>query len=186
MSNDDTNTGYDYSEHSIQDDASSLTDKLVPLVDKQQELEQKVDEITELLSDVKKELSRVSEQDIPSLLGGLDSVVKLKDGRKVTVKEKIRCYALKEDKPEAYQWLLDNDGEDIVNQVVVVTIPSGTIGGLEEVLKLLDKSEMVLDVSNVLSVQWQQLDKFGANSLEKGEELPDLFKISQVSSTKIT
>jgi hypothetical protein len=45
---------------------------------------------------------------------------------------------------------------------------------------------MVLDVSNVLSVQWQQLDKFGANSLEKGEELPDLFKISQVSSTKIT
>jgi hypothetical protein len=118
----------------------------------------KMHHLVSKLSDVKKELSRVSEQDIPSLLGGLDSVVKLKDGRKVTVKEKIRCYALKEDKPEAYQWLLDNDGEDIVNQVVVVTIPSGTIGGLEEVLKLLDKSEMVLDVSNVLSVQWQQLD----------------------------
>ena len=93
----------------------------------QQELESEVEEMEAALKAKKQELRQVSEVDLPNKLDetGL-SEIRLKDGRKVKVEEKLHASIPQKNRAAAAEWLREHGLGDIVKEEVSVPLEPGS------------------------------------------------------------
>jgi len=164
----------------------NLMAALTGLADQQEQAEAEVARLEALLDEAKTNLRRISEQEIPKLVDGMEGKLSLPDGRTIDVSEKLRCYALAENKARAMKWLDDNGYGAIVKRRFIVEFGRDQEDWAREFEQQLAQSEKPLNLKRERNVQWQTLDAWGRERLEEGDDIPsDLFQIHRIRQTKI-
>lgn len=180
---------HDYSafvEDTIPQAGDNLLAALTGLADQQEQAEAEISRLEELLNEAKTNLQRISEQEIPKLVDGMEGKLTLPDGRTIDVSEKLRCYTLTENRARAMKWLEDNGHGAIVKRRFIVEFGRDQEEWAKEFERQLAHSEKPLNLKRERNVQWQTLDAWGRERLEEGEDIPsDLFQIHRIRQTKI-
>jgi len=160
----------------------SLSDQVLRLRD----LEAEVKSQEEKIKQTQKEITRISEDVIPTLLSemGLSSL-KLTDGSSVDVKPFYSANISVANREKAYKWLRDNGLGDIIKNDVVVSF------GRHEDNKAVDYANLAkshgFEPTQKLKVEPMTLKALVRERLEAGKEMPmDTFNVFVGNRTKLT
>ena len=160
----------------------SLSDQVLKL----RSLEDEFKNAEEALKKKQKEISRISEEVIPTMLSemGLSSL-KLADGSAVDVKPFYSASISVKNREAAYKWLRDNGLGDIIKNDVVVSF------GRHEDNKAVDYANLAkshgFEPTQKLKVERMTLKALVRESIEAGKEMPmDTFNVFVGNRTKLT
>jgi len=160
----------------------SLSDQVLRLRD----LEAEVKSQEEKIKQTQKEITRISEDVIPTLLSemGLSSL-KLTDGSSVDVKPFYSANISVANREKAYKWLRDNGLGDIIKNDVVVSF------GRHEDNKAVDYANLAksqgFEPTQKLKVEPMTLKALVRERIEAGKEMPmDTFNVFVGNRTKLT
>ena len=160
----------------------SLSDQVLRLRD----LEAEVKSQEEKIKQTQKEITRISEDVIPTLLSemGLSSL-KLTDGSSVDVKPFYSASISVRNREAAYKWLRDNGLGDIIKNDVVVSF------GRHEDNKAVDYANLAksqgFEPTQKLKVEPMTLKALVRERIEAGKEMPmDTFNVFVGNRTKLT
>ena len=160
----------------------SLSDQVLRLRD----LEAEVKSQEEKIKQTQKEITRISEDVIPTLLSemGLSSL-KLTDGSSVDVKPFYSASISVRNREAAYKWLRDNGLGDIIKNDVVVSF------GRHEDNKAVDYANLAksqgFEPTQKLKVEPMTLKALVRERIEAGKEMPtDVFNVYVGNRTKLT
>ena len=160
----------------------SLSDQVLRLRD----LEAEVKSQEEKIKQTQKEITRISEDVIPTLLSemGLSSL-KLTDGSSVDVKPFYSASISVKNREAAYKWLRDNGLGDIIKNDVVVSF------GRHEDNKAVDYANLAksqgFEPTQKLKVEPMTLKALVRERIEAGKEMPmDVFNVYVGNRTKLT
>ena len=126
----------------------------------------------EELKQLKKELLKLTDEDIPDTMTEIGvSEYKLIDGSSVTLKPTYGAHISEDNQQEAFQWLRDNECDDIIKNTVSVEF------GRQEDEKALAFKELVEEQKyepvQVTKIHPQTLKAFIKERIEKGLEIPN-------------
>ena len=160
----------------------SLSDQVLKL----RSLEDEFKNAEEALKKKQKEISRISEEVIPTMLSemGLSSL-KLADGSAVDVKPFYSASISVKNREAAYKWLRDNGLGDIIKNDVVVSF------GRHEDNKAVDYANLAkshgFEPTQKLKVEPMTLKALVRERIEAGKEMPmDIFNVFVGNRTKLT
>jgi len=160
----------------------SLSDQVLKL----RSLEAEFKNAEEALKKKQKEISRISEEVIPTMLSemGLSSL-KLADGSAVDVKPFYSASISVKNREAAYKWLRDNGLGDIIKNDVVVSF------GRHEDNKAVDYANLAkshgFEPTQKLKVEPMTLKALVRERIEAGKEMPmDTFNVFVGNRTKLT
>ena len=134
-----------------------------------------IDRLESLLKERKREEKALSEEVLPSMMAeiGLNSF-ELDDGSKISIKPLYGGYIAKLNREVAYEWLRNNQYDDIIKNVVSVQFGRGEDKKAEECLEIL--AEKGLASQQDTSVHPQTLKAWVKERIENGDDFPmDLF-----------
>ena len=102
-----------------------------------QAYEEEIEQLEEQLKYKKEKKEKISSEIIPNILAeqGLSSL-KLADGSSIDVIKKYRCTIKKDEMESAYNWLRENELDDIIKNEVAVTFGKGEDTRAQELLSL--------------------------------------------------
>ena len=160
----------------------SLSDQVLKL----RSLEDEFKNAEEALKKKQKEISRISEEVIPTMLSemGLSSL-KLADGSAVDVKPFYSASISVKNREAAYKWLRDNGLGDIIKNDVVVSF------GRHEDNKAVDYANLAkshgFEPTQKMKVEPMTLKALVRERIEAGKEMPmDTFNVFVGNRTKLT
>jgi len=101
--------------------------------------EAEIGDLEDLLKSKKEELRRQSEEELPSMMAelGINSF-ELDDGSKVTVRDLYGGYISKPNRDAAYEWLRENNYDDIIKNIIAVQFGRGEDQKADHYLKILE------------------------------------------------
>jgi len=131
-----------------------------------------ITKMEEELKQLKKELLKLTDEDIPDTMTEIGvSEYKLIDGSSVTLKPTYGAHISEDNQQEAFQWLRDNECDDIIKNTVSVEF-----GRKEDELALAFKElveEHSYEPMQVTKIHPQTLKAFIKERIEKGMEIPN-------------
>lgn len=129
----------------------------------------------------------VAEKQIPELLDEMGmSEFTDKDGRKVTIKTKIRASIPVAKRPAAYAWLEREGHGGLIKRTIAVALNRGQDEEAKQLLEELSDRDFA-GVKQDMKVEPATLTSFISQQLEAGEPVPDdLFSVFEVRQAKIT
>ena len=154
-----------------------------------QELQQKEDEISSLEAQIKKkkeEADKISSEIIPNMLAeqGLSSL-KLADGSSIDVRKSYNCTIKKDEMESAYNWLRENELDDIIKNEVAVTFGKGEDSRAQELLSL--AGQQGYEPTQRQKVEPMTLMALYRERVEAGLDMPsDSFNLLIQDETKIS
>ena len=160
----------------------SLSDQVLRLRD----LEAEVKAQEEKIKQTQKEISRISEDVIPTMLSEMGlSQLKLADGSSVDVKPFYSASISVANREKAYKWLRDNGLGDIIKNDVTVSF------GRNEDNKAVDYANLAksqgFEPTQKLKVEPMTLKALVRERIEAGQEMPmDIFNVYVGNRTKLT
>ena len=160
----------------------SLSDQVLRLRD----LEAEVKAQEEKIKQTQKEISRISEDVIPTMLSEMGlSQLKLADGSSVDVKPFYTASISVANREKAYKWLRDNGLGDIIKNDVTVSF------GRNEDNKAVDYANLAksqgFEPTQKLKVEPMTLKALVRERIEAGKDLPmDTFNVYVGNRTKLT
>jgi hypothetical protein len=147
------------------------------LVRQQLVLEQRVEDLETELKRTQQDLAKVAGELLPEALAehGL-SELKMADGSKITVSQVVQAHISKDKQEPAFDWLRENDFDDLIKNVVSLEFGKGEDEQARDVMEALTNRGYW--PQNKQSVHPSTLKAFVKEQLEKGSEIPsDLFGI---------
>jgi len=147
------------------------------LVRQQLVLEQRVEDLETELKRAQQDLAKVAGELLPEALAehGL-SELKMADGSKITVSQVVQAHISKDKQEDAFDWLRENDFDDLIKNVVSLEFGKGEDNQARDVMEALTNRGYW--PQNKQSVHPSTLKAFVKEQLEKGSEIPsDLFGI---------
>jgi len=163
-------------------DIKSLSDQVLKLRD----LEAEVKAQEEKIKQTQKEITRISEDVIPTMLSEMGlSQLKLADGSSVDVKPFYTASISVANREKAYKWLRDNGLGDIIKNDVTVSF------GRNEDNKAVDYANLAksqgFEPTQKLKVEPMTLKALVRERIEAGKNLPmDIFNVYVGNRTKLT
>ena len=127
--------------------------------------------LEEKLKTEKKLLLKLSDEDLPAILDelGLQSF-KLDDGSEVTVKSTYGATIRLDDREQAYDWLRQNEYDDIIKNTVSVQFGRGEDEKAKEFKELAENNRYAADQKT--EIHPQTLRAFIKERVEAGDEFP--------------
>ena len=127
--------------------------------------------LEEKLKTEKKLLLKLSDEDLPAILDelGLQSF-KLEDGSEVTVKSTYGATIRVDDREQAYEWLRQNEYDDIIKNTVSVQFGRGEDEKAKEFKELAENNRYAADQKT--EIHPQTLRAFIKERVEAGDEFP--------------
>ena len=127
--------------------------------------------LEEKLKTEKKLLLKLSDEDLPAILDelGLQSF-KLEDGSEVTVKSTYGATIRVDDREQAYDWLRQNEYDDIIKNTVSVQFGRGEDEKAKEFKELAENNRYAADQKT--EIHPQTLRAFIKERVEAGDEFP--------------
>lgn len=157
------------------------------LAQEQLRLEGEIETLTKKLSTLKEEHRVISETKLPDTLAeyGL-SEVRLKDGKKIVVKEIVSAEIKKDNEEKAFAWLRENGFGDLIKRVISTSFGKGEDKVADALSQQLAKKG--LNVADKASVHAQTLKAFVREQIEAGNAaLPkDIFGVYEGKKATIT
>lgn len=178
---------HDYSEY--EEDrglGDNFTKTLISLADEAERAEEEVERLTNLLDIAKTNYRRVVEQEIPQIVDGLNSTLNLPDGRKITIKEQVRCSIAGERKYPALQWLNSNGHGNLIKRRFIIEFGKDQEQWADEFEQKLTNYERPLNVKREANVHPQTLQAFVRERLREGDNVPiETFGVFRQRTAKI-
>ena len=137
--------------------------------------EAEIGDLEELLKSKKEELRRQSEEELPSMMAelGINSF-ELDDGSKVTVRDLYGGYISVPNRDAAYEWLRENNYDDIIKNIIAVQFGRGEDQKAEHYLKILEGHGLLPEQNT--SIHPSTLKAWVKERMENGDQFPmDLF-----------
>jgi hypothetical protein len=137
--------------------------------------EAEIGELEDLLKSKKEELRRQSEEELPSMMAelGINSF-ELDDGSKVTVRDLYGGYISVPNRDAAYEWLRENNYDDIIKNIIAVQFGRGEDQKAEHYLKILEGHGLLPEQNT--SIHPSTLKAWVKERMENGDQFPmDLF-----------
>lgn len=133
--------------------------------------EDTIRDLEEKLKTEKKLLLKLSDEDLPAILDelGLQSF-KLEDGSEVTVKSTYGATIRVDDREQAYEWLRQNEYDDIIKNTVSVQFGRGEDEKAKEFKELAENNKYAADQKT--EIHPQTLRAFIKERVEAGDEFP--------------
>ena len=133
--------------------------------------EDTIRDLEEKLKTEKKLLLKLSDEDLPAILDelGLQSF-KLDDGPEVTVKSTYGATIRLDDREQAYDWLRQNEYDDIIKNTVSVQFGRGEDEKAKEFKELAENNRYAADQKT--EIHPQTLRAFIKERVEAGDEFP--------------
>ena len=133
--------------------------------------EDTIRDLEEKLKTEKKLLLKLSDEDLPAILDelGLQSF-KLDDGSEVTVKSTYGATIRLDDREQAYDWLRQNEYDDIIKNTVSVQFGRGEDEKAKEFKELAENNRYAADQKT--EIHPQTLRAFIKERVEAGDEFP--------------
>lgn len=133
--------------------------------------EDTIRDLEEKLKTEKKLLLKLSDEDLPAILDelGLQSF-KLEDGSEVTVKSTYGATIRVDDREQAYDWLRQNEYDDIIKNTVSVQFGRGEDEKAKEFKELAENNRYAADQKT--EIHPQTLRAFIKERVEAGDEFP--------------
>lgn len=165
---------------------------LMDLLDQVVTLEEEMKAHEAAAKECKDKLFKLTSDLIPSRMDELGTpYIGLPDGRKVEVVDAVSARVPKAKKPEAYQWLRENNAGALIKNELTVTFGKGED---EQATALADELEgRDLPVSQDENVHWRTMESYVKERLEKekkkevdGEIPHDLFGIFEYRKAEIS
>ena len=137
--------------------------------------EAEIGDLEELLKSKKEELRRKSEEELPSMMAELGvNSFELDDGSKVTVRDLYGGYISKPNRDAAYEWLRENNYDDIIKNIIAVQFGRGEDQEAEKYLKILEGHGLLPEQNT--SIHPSTLKAWVKERMENGDQFPmDLF-----------
>lgn len=164
-------------------DLKSIAD----LAERQIALEDWIERQEERLKEGKKKLAKLTGEELPEAMrqAGVKEFT-LENGAELKLDTKIRANITKANETEAYEWLRQHGGADIIRQKFDLSF------GADEDAKAMDFAskleELGLDYNQKLNVPWNSLDAFIRCEIaenEHGEDWEKMFGVYRQTSVKI-
>jgi hypothetical protein len=137
--------------------------------------EAEIGDLEDLLKSKKEELRRQSEEELPSMMAelGINSF-ELDDGSKVTVRDLYGGYISVPNRDAAYEWLRENNYDDIIKNIIAVQFGRGEDQKAEQYLKILEGHGLLPEQNT--SIHPSTLKAWVKERMENGDQFPmDLF-----------
>lgn len=137
--------------------------------------EAEIGDLEDLLKSKKEELRRQSEEELPSMMAelGINSF-ELDDGSKVTVRDLYGGYISVPNRDAAYEWLRENNYDDIIKNIIAVQFGRGEDQKAEHYLKILEGHGLLPEQNT--SIHPSTLKAWVKERMENGDQFPmDLF-----------
>jgi hypothetical protein len=147
------------------------------LVRQQLVIERRIEDLEDELKRAQQNLAKISQEILPEALAehGL-SELKMEDGSKITVSQFIQAHISKEKQEDAFDWLRENNFDDLIKNVVSLEFGKGEDDHARDVMETLTNRGYW--PQNKQSVHPSTLKAFVKEQVEKGAEIPsDLFGI---------
>jgi hypothetical protein len=133
--------------------------------------EETVSELEAKLKSEKKALMRLTDEELPEMLGELGlSSIKLSDGSKVDIKKTYGGSILKSNEEEAFSWLRNNGYGDIVKNIVSINFGMGEDQKAQEFKSLAESTGLSPDQKE--TVHAMTLRAFIKERVESGDDFP--------------
>lgn len=162
-----------------------LLTTLAELVNKQISIEETITEYTECLEKLNEDLKAISEFKIPEIFDGLGlSEIKLKDGRKVSIKRGYAATISEDNKEACFEWLKETNNDGIIKHDVTVKLKKGESDDHKKIVEFIQKEG--LSYEDKEHVHPATLKSFVNEQITNGVAFPmDLFKVFPICKTKI-
>lgn len=160
-----------------EDATEDKLDRVVKLAEALEAQKDKVQELKDRLDDEKKELTRLQNEDLPTLMQELRlTELTLDSGRKVKVKEEVSTAITEERRPAAMRWLRDNGYGGLIKSKVIASYGKEEVEQARELVQELANSGRTAEFKE--DVHPSTLKSFVKERLQQGEDVPfDLFSI---------
>jgi hypothetical protein len=149
-------------------DSSKLND-IATLALKQLTLEDDVAKLEEMLKRKKEDLRRVSEEELPVLMGSVTEF-RLANGRKIVIKPYYSGSINDENADLAFTWLREHGHDDIIKNQVIMQFGKGEDKEAETVMTNL--KALGYNPENKKAVHPMTLKAFIREQVESGAEIP--------------
>lgn len=159
--------------------------ELARLVQEQMNIEKTIAEYEECLEKLKEDLRQVSEIKIPDIFDelGFDKI-KLKSGEKIEIKRGYAATISEENRAAAFDWLKENNHDDIIKHDVIVKLKKGESEDHTKITEFLEKEGVPYEDKE--HIHPATLKAFVNEQMEAGSDIPqDVFKVFPIRKTKI-
>lgn len=165
------------------DELKSIAD----LAARQIAMEDWIERQEERLKEGKKKLAKLTSEDLPDAMraAGVKEFT-LENGAELKLDTKVRANITKANEADAYDWLRNNGGADIIRQKFDLSFGANEDAQAENFAAQLE--EMGLDFNQKLNVPWNSLDAFVRCEIaenEHGEDWESMFGVYRQTSVKI-
>lgn len=174
---------------SFSNDEGSISESNLEFLAKQGQLlsslKSEAAELEDKLRDVKEQIRHATEEVIPNYMRELGiSELKLKNGAKVKVEDKVFASIPKDVKTDALRWLDDNGFSSLIRHEIKCNFRRGEDERAKRLAEILH--EAGYEFKDVEDVHYQTLKAFVKEQLEQGNMLPeDLFSVHVVPTATI-
>lgn len=178
-------------DHLFDEEQRALTeDKLTQLSNLcflYEELEKSIENLELQVKNKKAELEQVSRTHIPNILNAVGlSEVKLANGKKVIIEDKIHANIADKNYLLAYKSMIQAEGGDEnAERMIDELFKSQAIieNAEDELLEYFIENEIPYNMKR--TIHWQTLNKYCKGKLEQGKEIPEGISAFQYQETKI-
>lgn len=165
--------------------AQSLKAEIVELAQEQLKAERKIEKIEEDLKAAKEDLRIISEDKLPEAMDNLGiPEFTTADGIKIQIKETVRASISIERRPQATQWLEDNNYGGLLKTEVVTAFGRDELEAARKLETILRNQGMLTNLER--TVHSSTLASFVREQLANGKDIPlDLFGVLRTRASKI-
>lgn len=168
----------------------NLETVLIQLADELEAADALIERLEAQLEEAKDARKEIAEQRIPNATEGMDGELHLKDGRKLLVKEEIRCSIAGDKAAPAIKWVTDNDYGHIVKRQKIFEFGKDSDEQVNAFMKAVTKYQAekgaVLNIKDKDSIHHQTLLAWVKEQLAEGVDLPrDTFGIFRQRVAKV-
>lgn len=165
------------------DDLKSIAD----LAARQIAMEDWIERQEERLKEGKKKLAKITSEELPEAMrqAGVKEFT-LSNGAELKLDTKVRANITKANEADAYGWLRENGGADIIRQKFDLSFGANEDAQAEDFAAKLE--ELGLDYNQKLNVPWNSLDAFIRCEIaenDHGDDWEKMFGVYRQTSVKI-
>ena len=145
------------------------------------------------VADLEKEIKALKDREeqlendiIPSFFDTGIQQLTLKDGSKITIKDKTRAYIREDNQDYCYNWLREQGLDDVIKNQVITTFGKGQDSDAQELFSRLQDQGLYPESKK--AVAWNTLAKLCEEQMEKGSMTSDVqekFGVTVQKSVKI-
>ena len=177
---------HDYSDFKDEELGDNLKTVLIGLADDMEAAEAEVIRLQKLLDEAKGNARRISEEDIPRALEGLEGDFNLPDGRVVQVTQKVRANISKDNQAAAHKWMDDNGHSALIKREFTIKFSKDEDKWADKFERDLSNRKRPLDVNRKKTVHHMTLESFVRQQLAEGSDIPkELFGVHRQLYSRI-